>query len=316
MSIAVFLSEVTHPYLAAIFHFILGFLSCFLTLCISVVVFIFAVCWAPHCLCMLLTECIWGTCELILSLAHVARFHGAFGFAVDGRNWTSNDGNYIGEINGSVWEITARRTEDKKSVESSGLFIDCMLKRVTARLESLNVIVSCSVCFHSFYQCCSSSESHFNYCCFLLIIFMTSHISLFIHQQCLQLLFEYVGFSLFALSLFKPDGRAATVMFFLLLHSALLGLYRVEEDWEFWLAVWVEEHLLTCLSRATDRVWRCCNSSIVYASPLAPWLHTWEHDKNRSHMARLWHPSSCWCAVTNRNTFTTSITFCESFCRL
>lgn len=25
---------------------------------------------------------------------------------------TKNDGNYFGEINGSVWEITARRTED------------------------------------------------------------------------------------------------------------------------------------------------------------------------------------------------------------
>lgn len=36
-----------------------------------------------------------------------------------------NDGNYFGEINGSVWEITAWRTEDKKkSGESSGLFID------------------------------------------------------------------------------------------------------------------------------------------------------------------------------------------------
>lgn len=89
-----------------------------------------------------------------------------------------------------------------------------MLKRVTARLGSLAVIVSCIVCFHSFNRRCSSPESHFNYRCFLLIIFMTSHISLFIHQQCLQLLFEYVGFSLFALSLFKPDGCAATVMFF------------------------------------------------------------------------------------------------------
>lgn len=101
-----------------------------------------------------------------------------------------------------------------------------MLKRVTARLESLAVIVSFSVCFHSFNLRCSSPESLFNYCCFLLIIFMASHISLFIHRQCLQLLFEYVGFSLFALSLFKPDGRAATVIFFLLLHSALLSLYR------------------------------------------------------------------------------------------
>lgn len=35
-----------------------------------------------------------------------------------------NDGNYFGETNGSIWEITARRTEDKKSGESSGLFID------------------------------------------------------------------------------------------------------------------------------------------------------------------------------------------------
>lgn len=66
----------------------------------------------------------------------------------------------------------------------------------------------------SFYQRCSSTESHFNYCCFLLIIFITLHIVLFIHQQCLQLLFEYVGFSLFALGLFKPDGHAATVLFF------------------------------------------------------------------------------------------------------
>lgn len=42
MSIAVFLSEVSHPYLAAIFHFVLGFLSCFLTLGASVTLYMSA----------------------------------------------------------------------------------------------------------------------------------------------------------------------------------------------------------------------------------------------------------------------------------
>lgn len=36
-----------------------------------------------------------------------------------------NDGKYLGEINGSIWKITARRAEGKRRRESSGLFIDC-----------------------------------------------------------------------------------------------------------------------------------------------------------------------------------------------
>lgn len=108
-----------------------------------------------------------------------------------------NDRNYFGEINGSVWGNNCQENGRHKSGESSGLFIDSACWSVSRWGWKVELLLSAAAFAFSFNQRCSSPESHFNYCRFLLIIFMTSHISLFIHQQCLQLLFEYVGFSLF-----------------------------------------------------------------------------------------------------------------------
>lgn len=47
-----------------------------------------------------------------------------------------------------------------------------------------------------FHQLFTFTKSQFNSCCSLEITFMTSHISLFIHQQRLEFLSECVGLSL------------------------------------------------------------------------------------------------------------------------
>lgn len=111
-------------------------LEAFCSFHVSAAVCMSDVCWPPRCLCMLLYVWIRGARELIPSPGQAARFHGAFRCAVDGGKWNEQRMTGItlvksmGVFGGNNCQENGRQ---KKSGESSGLFIDSACRSVSRR---------------------------------------------------------------------------------------------------------------------------------------------------------------------------------------
>lgn len=205
MSVAVVLPEVSHPHLAAIFHFILGFLSCFFNSC--------CLGWLCASAALLLVKgffylCVGSAHEFILSSGHVsmALFHG--------------DG----------WK----------------------------------------------------RKSHFYSCYSLEITFMT-FTRLTVHPPAASRAFVWMrGFVFATLSLLKPVGSAATVIFlFFWSYSHKFGVPQSRGGLRR--LAWVDVHLLTCFSRPTDRAWRCCSGCLCVCqtvSTSAARARTWQEQSS------------------------------------
>lgn len=138
--------------------------------------------------------------ELILSLGHVSMVL-SDGRLMGGKmpvGRARNDGKYLGEINGSIWEITARRAEGKKRRES-------LVYLLTVHVEACHgeAVNAAAVAFAVETGPAPLLKVTLSVVVFLAAVFTTPRVSpsaSFCSRIC--------GLFFTCLRLLKPDGRA------------------------------------------------------------------------------------------------------------